>query len=66
MSLYVVIGSIGILIPIMVTVLRPNTSDAVLASWRTWLQANWQRLMFWLLIGIGVYLVAKGILEFAH
>jgi hypothetical protein len=66
MSLYVVIGSIGILIPIMVTVLRPNTSDAVLASWRTWLQANWQRLMFWLLIGIGVYLVAKGIIEFAH
>ena len=66
MSLYVVIGSIGILIPIMVTVLRPNTSDAVLASWRTWLQANWQQLMFWLLVGIGGYLVAKGIIEFAH
>src|SRR3954451_12000415 len=53
MGLYVVIGSIGILIPIMVTVFRPNTSDAVLTSWRTSLQANWQRLMFWLLIGIG-------------
>ena len=30
MSLYVVIGSIGILIPIIVTVVRPDSSDAVL------------------------------------
>ena len=66
MTLYVVIGSIGILIPILVTVLRPNTSDAVLASWRQWLQLNWQMLMVWLFIGIGAYLVVKGIIELAH
>ena len=65
-SLYVVVGSIGILIPIMVTVVRPSSSTAVLASWRHWLQINWQVLMVWLLVAIGAYLVVKGIAEFAH
>ena len=66
MALYVVIGSLGILIPIGVTVVRPKSSDAVLASWRAWLQANWQMLAFWLLAGIGAYLVVKGVVELAH
>ena len=66
MLLYVVIGSLGILIPILVTVIRPKSSDAVLASWRTWLQANWHVLMFWLLVGLGTYLVVKGIIELWH
>ncbi len=66
MSLYVVIGSLGILIPIMVTVVRPDRADAVLASWRVWLQRNWQVLMVWLLAGIGAYLVLKGIIELGH
>ena len=66
MSLYVVVGSIGILIPILVTVLRPSSSDAVLGSWRQWLQVNWQMLMVWLFIGIGAYLVVKGIIELVH
>ena len=66
MILYVVVGSIGILVPILVTVFRPNSSDALLAEWREWLQRNWQILMFWLLLGIGAYLVIKGIIELAH
>jgi Sap, sulfolipid-1-addressing protein len=66
MTLYVIVGSIGILIPILVTVFRPATSDAVLASWRRWLQLNWQMLMVWLFIGIGAYLMVKGIIELAH
>jgi len=66
MILYVVVGSIGILVPILVTVVRPDTADARLASWRTWLQANWQTLMVWLLIGIGVYLGVKGLVELQH
>ncbi len=66
MCLYVVIGSIGILVPILVTVFRPNSSEALLAKWREWLQLNWQMVMFWLLLGIGAYLVVKGIIELAH
>jgi hypothetical protein len=66
MALYVVVGSLGILIPILVTVIRPKSSDAVLASWRSWLEANWQMLVFWLLLGIGIYLALKGIIELAH
>jgi hypothetical protein len=61
--LFVVIGSIGCLIPILVTVVRPSHSDAVLGAWRTWLQANWRVLMVWLLGGIGVYLAIKGVIE---
>jgi hypothetical protein len=64
MILYVVIGSIGILVPIMVTVVRPSTADAVLASWRSWLQLNWQMLMVWLLAGLGTYMLVKGAAEF--
>jgi hypothetical protein len=50
----------------MVTVVRPDRADAVLASWRIWLQRNWQVLMVWLLAGIGTYLVIKGIIELDH
>ena len=66
MSLYVVVGSLGILIPILVTVIRPQSSDALLASWRSWLEASWPMLLFWLFLGIGVYLVLKGIVELGH
>ena len=66
MILYVVIGSIGILVPILVTVFRPNSSEALLAKWREWLQLHWQMVMFWMLLGIGAYLVVKGIIELAH
>jgi hypothetical protein len=66
MVLFVVIGSMGVLIPIMVTVLRPRTSEAVLASWRTWLQDHWQVVMTGLLTVLGLYLVVKGISELSH
>ena len=66
MVLYVVIGSLGILIPILVTVVVPKRSDAVLGSWRAWLEANWQMLVVWILVGVGAYLVVKGVIELAH
>jgi hypothetical protein len=64
--LYVVIGSIGILIPILVTVVQPSRADALLANWRAWLQQHWQAVLVWLLLVIGAYLVAKGLVELAH
>ena len=64
--LYVVIGSIGILIPILVTIVRPSRADALLANWRTWLQLHWQAVLVWLLLVIGAYLVVKGVVELAH
>ena len=63
-TLYVVIGSIGILIPILVTIVRPARSDALLATWRSWLQLHWQAVLVWLLLAIGAYLVVKGVVEF--
>jgi hypothetical protein len=64
--LYVLIGSIGILIPILVTIVRPSRADALLANWRTWLQLHWQAVLVWLLLVIGAYLVVKGAVELAH
>jgi hypothetical protein len=64
--LYVVVGSIGILIPIMVTVIRPSTSDATISSWRAWLEAHWQAVLMWLFLAIGAYLIVKGIVELFH
>ena len=64
--LYVVIGSMGILIPIMVTVVRPARSDAILASWRTWLEVNWQTVLSWMFLAVGAYLVVKGGIELFH
>ena len=61
--LYVVIGSLGVLVPILVTVVRPATADATLGSWRAWLEVNWQIVLAWLLLAIGVYLVVKGVVE---
>ena len=64
--LYVVIGSIGILIPIMGTVVRPQSSDATISSWRAWLEANWQRVLIWLFLGIAVYLIVNGGVELSQ
>jgi Sap, sulfolipid-1-addressing protein len=64
--LFAVVGSLGVLIPILVTVVRPNRSEAILTSWRAWLQGNWHAVLFWMLLGIGGYLVVKGIIELGH
>jgi hypothetical protein len=64
--LFAVVGSLGVLIPIMVTVVRPNRSEAILTSWRAWLQANWHLVLFWMLLGIGIYLAIKGVIELWH
>ena len=63
MVLYVIIGSLGLLIPVAITLVRPSQSGALLASWRVWLQANWQIVLFWTVIVIGLYLVVKGSVE---
>jgi hypothetical protein len=66
MLVFVVVGSLGVLIPIMVTVVRPSQSDALLGVWRQWLERNWITVLFWLLIGLGIYLATKGVIELFH
>ncbi len=64
--LFAIVGSLGVLIPILVTVVRPSQSEAILASWRAWLQANWHAVLFWMLLVIGIYLAVKGVIELGH
>jgi len=60
---YVVIASLGALIPLLVSVLQPATSHARLERWRSWLQQHWLTVLFWLLLVLGWYLIAKGIIN---
>ena len=59
---FAVVGSLGVLVPLLVTVLSPDP-DALLARWRAVLMARWQVALFVLLALAGVYLVLKGAYE---
>ena len=61
---FTIVASVGVLVPLALAVFS-SRSDEVLARWRTWLMANWPRLVVWLLAAIGVYLVVKGVYELA-
>jgi hypothetical protein len=63
---FTVIGSLGVLVPILVTVVRPAQSDAVIGSWRRWLELNWRAVVCWLLAAAAVFLVVKGLVELYH
>jgi hypothetical protein len=59
---FTVLASLGVLVPLALAQFS-SRSDEVLARWRTWLMANWAKLMVWLFAAIGVYLLAKGVHE---
>lgn len=64
--LFTAIGSLGVLVPILVTVVRPAQSAAVIGSWRRWLELNWRGVVCWLLAAAAVFLVVKGLVELHH
>lgn len=57
-----VIASLGVLVPWIVAMTVPS-ADRWIATWRTWLLANWTKVLLWLLIVVGAYLVIKGTYE---
>lgn len=61
--IYATIASLGVLVPILITVVQPERSGAVLARWRAWLEVHWPVVLCWLLAVIAVYLIAKGLWE---
>ncbi len=59
---FTIVASLGVIVPFTFAV-ASSRSDEVIARWRTWLMANWRQMLMWLLLVIGAYLVAKGVIE---
>lgn len=58
----VVVASLGVVVPCVVAVTAPQ-SDRWIATWRAWLLRNWTTVLIWLLVVVGVWLIAKGAYE---
>jgi hypothetical protein len=55
------IGSIGVVTPILIVASQPSKSRRRLSTWQEWLQGHWQEVLVILLALIAGYLMAKGI-----
>ena len=58
----VVIGSIGVLVPLVASVVV-HDADAMLDRWRRSLLEHWHTVLIWLMVFAGVYLLIKGAYE---
>jgi hypothetical protein len=59
---FTIVASLGVIVP-WAFAITSSRSDEVIARWRSWLMANWRQMLVWLLLVIGAYLVAKGVIE---
>jgi len=57
---FTVVASLGVIVPVAFALLS-SSSDAVIARGREWLLARWSTVLFWMLVVVGGYLVAKGV-----
>ena len=61
LAVYVAIGSITVVAPVLMHVLSAQRTDRRLARWRSWLAANNATVMAALLAVIGVLLIGSGL-----
>ncbi|CAB4530292.1 unannotated protein [freshwater metagenome] len=61
MAVFTLVASIDVLLPLAV-VLGSRHPAPVLAKWRGLLLEHWPKVLLWLFLLIGLYLVAKGVL----
>jgi hypothetical protein len=61
LAVLIVVGSLGIIAPVVVYLAMGSRSAAVLGGWRTWLAANNATVMFVLFLVFGFVLIGKGI-----
>lgn len=62
---FVICASIGVTTPIVIVLLSPGSPEERLASWKSWLEHNWQIVASWIVLVAGVYLAIKGGIELA-
>jgi hypothetical protein len=57
---FVVVACLGVTTPIVVVVASPGSPQRRLASWKAWLERNWQLVASWIVLVAGAYLAVKG------
>lgn len=62
-AVFAVLGSIGVILVPGLVIAQPARAEVRLASWRGWLEANWQMVVTILFAVVGAYLLVKGIAE---
>lgn len=63
--LFIVIGSIGAVTPVAIAFVARDP-ERILHRWRVWIVAHWRTVVITILIVGGVYLVAKGAIQWSH
>lgn len=60
-AVYVLVGSIGVMAPVLWYFVKQERATKILAGWRVWLAANYSILMAVVLLLFGIILSTKGI-----
>ena len=60
-GIFVLICTIGILVPLLIRVLGKERGDRLLAVWREWLERNVAMLTAVVMVLLGAYLIMQGI-----
>lgn len=61
LAIFMVVASIGVLLPLAIYAIFRQKAASILASWNTWLTAHNSAVMMYLFGVLGVFLVVKGI-----
>jgi hypothetical protein len=64
-AVFYVIMFASVEVPILGYAFAPDRTAAVVGAFNTWLNRNGRRLAVWILIVVGVYLIARGLLLYA-
>ena len=60
MAIFTLVASLDVLVPLLV-VLGSREPEPLLAKWRALLLEHWPKVLLWLFLLIGLYLIAKGV-----
>jgi threonine/homoserine/homoserine lactone efflux protein len=61
LAVFIVVATIGVALPVVVYALMPSRAASILGSWKTWLAEHNSAVMMYLLLVLGIFLLAKGI-----
>ena len=60
-GLYVLIGSLLEVMPVLYLTLRPKNRERLLRTWHRWLDSHWQQVLVGLFSAVSVFLIVKGV-----
>jgi hypothetical protein len=62
MVVFVIVGSLCVLAPLVVYMVTGSHAPGIMARWRDWLEANTALLMIIVLLALGVAMIGRGVL----